>query len=159
MQPIIKQIKEKKLIGLSEKMSMIDNKTFKLFRTFMPRKKEIMNALNSDVLDLRTYPEGYFLNFNPSAYFTKWALVEVPDFENIPEGMEMFTLTGGEYAVFSHKGLSTDNSIFQYIFTNWLPNSNFLLDDRPHFEIMGEKTKLNDPNSEQEICIPIKAKK
>lgn len=158
MQPSIVNLEEKKLIGMSETMSMTDDKTFQLFRTFMPREKEISNALHSDVLDLRTYPEGYFLNFNPSTYFTKWALVEVPDFENIPEGMDMFTLVGGEYAVFRHKGLSTDMSIFQYIFTEWLPNSNFRLDDRPHFEIMGEKTKLNDPNSEQDICIPIRRK-
>jgi AraC family transcriptional regulator len=30
--------------------------------------------------------------------------------------------------------------------------------DRSHFEIMGEKYKLNDPNSEEEVWIPIKMK-
>jgi len=83
--------------------------------------------------------------------------VEVSNFENVPGGMETFTLEGGKYAVFKYKGLSTDNSIFQYIFTKWLPNSDFMLDDRPHFEIMGAKTKLNDPNSEEEIWIPVKS--
>jgi AraC family transcriptional regulator len=33
------------------------------------------------------------------------------------------------------------------------------LDDRPHFEILGDKYKNNDPNSEEEIWIPIKLKK
>lgn len=156
MQPRIKIIEEKKLIGMSESMSLTDNKTFQLFSTFMPRKKEVSNALNADVLDLRVYPKGYFSSFNPSSYFTKWALVEVPDFENVPSGMGPYTLAGGKYAVFTHKGLSTDNSTFQYIFTKWLPNSDFMLDDRPHFEILGPKTKLNDPNSEEEVWIPIK---
>jgi len=57
-----------------------------------------------------------------------------------------------------YKGSSADNSIFQYIYGQWLPNSNYLLDDKPHFEVLGEKYKNNDPNSEEEIWIPIKDK-
>jgi AraC family transcriptional regulator len=30
------------------------------------------------------------------------------------------------------------------------------LDQRPHVEVMGEKYKNNDPDSEEEIWIPIK---
>jgi AraC family transcriptional regulator len=33
------------------------------------------------------------------------------------------------------------------------------LDDRPHFEVLGEKYKNNDPTSEKEIWIPILPKK
>jgi predicted transcriptional regulator YdeE len=44
---------------------------------------------------------------------------------NVPNDMETFTLTGGLYAVFDYKGLSTDNSIFQYIFETWLPSSEY----------------------------------
>jgi AraC family transcriptional regulator len=42
--------------------------------------------------------------------------------------------------------------------TEWLPNSAYALDDRPHFEALGEQYKNNDPNSEEEIWIPIKPK-
>jgi AraC family transcriptional regulator len=70
--------------------------------------------------------------------------------------MKTFTLKGGQYAVFNHKGSSTDNSIYQYIFTQWLPNSGYQIDNRPHFELLGEKYKNNDPNSEEEIWVPIK---
>ncbi|MEP7234441.1 MAG: GyrI-like domain-containing protein, partial [Ignavibacteriota bacterium] len=45
---------------------------------------------------------------------------------------------------------------FQYILRTWVPNSNYELDDRPHFEILGEKYKKDDPSSEEEIWIPIK---
>lgn len=45
--------------------------------------------------------------------------------------MGTFILSGGLYAVFDHKGLSNDSRIFQYIFGTWLPNSGYLLDDRP----------------------------
>ena len=73
--------------------------------------------------------------------------------------METYTLTGGLYAVFDYKGLSTDTKIFEYIFGTWLPRStNYLLGDRPHFEILGDKYKNNDLNSEEQIWIPIKPK-
>ncbi|MCB0855813.1 MAG: GyrI-like domain-containing protein, partial [Bacteroidetes bacterium] len=48
--------------------------------------------------------------------------------------------------------------IFQYIFFECLPKSDYLLDNRPHFEVLGEKAKLNDPNSEEEIWVPIRLK-
>lgn len=77
-------------------------------------------------------------------------------YAEIPEGMETFDLVGGKYAVFLHRGLSSDTSTFEYIFQEWLPNSDFTLDDRPHFDLLGEKTKRNDPDSEEEIWIPVK---
>jgi AraC family transcriptional regulator len=72
--------------------------------------------------------------------------------------METYVLPGGLYAVFDYKGLNTDNSIFQYILGTWLPGSDYVLDNRPHFEVLGDKYKNNDPNSEEEIWIPIKTK-
>ena len=62
------------------------------------------------------------------------------------------------YAVFEYKGLNTDTKIFEFIFGIWLPSSKYNMDNRPHFEILGEKYKNNDPNSEEEIWIPIKLK-
>ena len=72
----------------------------------------------------------------------KWATVEVMDFDAFPSGMESFTLKGGLYAVFDYKGSSTDSSIFQYIFQEWLPSSDYELDHRPHFEVLGKKYKM-----------------
>jgi len=67
-------------------------------------------------------------------------------------------LPGGLYAVFDYKGSSNDPGIFQYIFGTWLPGSEYDIDDRPHFEVLGENYKTNDPNSEEEIWIPIRQK-
>lgn len=139
-------------------MSIIENKTGVLFRTFMPRKKEIINTINNNTYDVRIFPEGYNRSFNPTTNFTKWAAVEVEDNNKFPQGMHALEVLEGLYAVFHYKGLSNDPSIFQYIFTEWLPKSEYQLDDRPHFDILTEKTKLNDPNSEENICIPIKPK-
>ena len=155
MNPRIEKLQEKKLIGVNMKMSVIDNKTGQLWGKFGPRIKEIKNRVNQDKISMQIYDATYFHEFNPKNEFEKWATVEVENFDNIPDGMKTFTLERGLYAVFDYKGSSSDNSIFQYIFGKWLPNSPYQIDDRPHFEVLGEKYKNYDPNSEEEIWIPI----
>ncbi len=139
-------------------MSLADNKTSELWRSFMPRRRDITNNLTDDLISMQVYKPTYFIDFKPTNEFEKWATVEVTDFDNVPNDLETFTLTGGLYAVFNYKGLSTDNRIFQFIFGTWLPGSDYYLDDRPHFEVLGDKYKNNDPTSEEEIWIPIQPK-
>ena len=124
----------------------------------MPRRKEIKNAASKDLYSMQIYSPTHFQNFSPDNEFEKWAAVEVSSFDSIPPDMESYTLVGGLYAVFLHKGSSTDTRTFQYIFGTWLPTSDFVLDNRPHFELLGEKYKNNDPTSEEEIWIPVRKK-
>ncbi len=158
MQPRIETLSERKLIGMHLYMSLANNQTFKLWQSFMPRRKEIGNTLTTDLISMQVYPKTFDFAFSkPIVEFEKWAAMEVTNFEHIPKEMEAFSLPAGLYAVFDYKGLSTDTTIFKYIFGTWLPNStHYLLDDRPHFEILGDKYKNNDPTSEEEIWIPIK---
>lgn len=83
---------------------------------------------------------------------------EVSNFDNVTSEMETFILSGGLYAIFDYKGLNTNYTIYRYINLEWMPNSDYYLDNKPHFEILGEKYKNNDPASEEEIGIPIKRK-
>lgn len=159
MEPRIELLKDKKLIGYKLKMSLTNNKTGELWGRFAPRIKEIKNRANVDKISMQVYNASYYSTFDPKTEFEKWATVEVNDFNDVPEDMDIFTLSGGEYAVFDYKGSSNDTRIFQYIFMTWLPTSEYQLDNRPHFEVLGEKYKNNDPNSEEEIWIPIKKKK
>lgn len=159
MEPRIETLQEKKLIGKHVRMSIANNKVMQLWQGFMPRRQEIKNKVNSELISMQVYDPAFdFVNFNVQAEFDKWAAIEVTDHAIVPEGMETFVLPGGLYAVFFYKGLNTDPKIFEYIYGTWLPSSNYVLDNRPHFEILGEKYKNNDPNSEEEIWIPIKAK-
>lgn len=158
MIPRIEILKDKKLMGNRLTMSLINNKTGELWRNFMHIRREITNNLSNDLFSMQIYNVDYFSEFNPAKEFEKWAAIEVSDFNNVPKDMETFFLKGGLYAVFDYKGSSNDSSIFQYIFGSWLPNSEYLLDNRPHFEILGEKYKNADPDSEEEIWIPIRQK-
>ena len=155
-EPRIEILPEKKLIGKRLQMSITDNKTHQLWQSFMPRRGEIQHPVSSDLFAIQVYEPSYFTAFNPNAVFEKWAMLEVSDFGAVPAEMEPFTLLGGLYAVFTLKG--HDTTIFDYIFRTWLPNSDYDLDNRPHFEILGAKYKKDDPNSEEEIWIPIKEK-
>ncbi|MGB2128810.1 MAG: GyrI-like domain-containing protein [Flavicella sp.] len=156
MQPRIELLKEKTLVGISKKTSISDNKTGILWSHFSPRIKEISQRVKEKKISLQIYPPNYFKNFNPHNAFEKWAAVEVFTSENIPKEMQTLKLKEGLYAVFDYKGSSADTTIYQYIFSTWLPNSIYTLDDRPHFEVLGVNYKNNDSNSEEEIWIPIK---
>lgn len=160
MNPEIRTLPTKKLIGKSLEMSYMNNRTGELWRSFMPRRKEISNNIGSELYSMQIYHGIFdFQNFNPNDNFTKWAAVGVTDFEQIPESMESYTLKGGLYAVFLHKGSSLDfQRTFQHIFSVWLPNSDYQIDDREHFELLGENYKNESPDSEEEVWIPIKLK-
>jgi AraC family transcriptional regulator len=147
------------LIGKRITMSLQDNKTTELWKSFMPLRNEIPDTKGKELFSVQEYPAGYFKNFNPAASFEKWAAVEVENVPQIPNTFESFAIPAGLYAVFHYKGSSADSSIFRYIFTQWLPASGYELDNRQHFEILGEKYRNADPGSEEDIYIPVKAKK
>ena len=115
MKPRIIQGKEKKLIGQSVMMSLVNNLTGALWSGFMPRRMEIENRVGEDFFSLQVYPPDYHATFNPAVAFRKWSLVEVSNYNKVPQAMEEFTLNAGLYAVFDHKGASADPSVFQYI--------------------------------------------
>jgi AraC family transcriptional regulator len=159
MKPRIEIINDKKLIGKRMKMSYADYRIRELWTSFMPRRKEIINNLTNDLISLVEYTPSHFENFNPTNEFERWAAVEVENFNSIPDEMETYILPNGLYAVFNYTGMSSGiAAFFHYIYSEWVPNSDYVLDDRAHFEVLGEKYKNNDPSSEEEIWIPIKAK-
>lgn len=160
MEPRIEMLNEKKMVGQTMIMSFSDNRTAELWGNFMPKRKEITNTIGMELYSIEVYASAFFTNFDPDRAFEKWAAVEVSDFKNIPEEMETLTIPEGQYAVFIHKGKASEGlETYEYIFQTWLPESEFLVDYRPHFAVMGEKYKHEDESSEEEIWIPVKNKR
>lgn len=125
----------------------------------MPRRKEIANIVDGIYYSVQVYPDHFKMaNFTPQTVFEKWAAVEVTELGPMPMDMESITLSEGKYAVFVHHGtMQSFPKTLQYIYQSWLPQSEYELDSRPHFEIMGDKyLGPNDPNSEEEVWIPVK---
>jgi AraC family transcriptional regulator len=161
MEPRIETLLTKKLIGKRQKMSFSDNKTFELWQSFMRQRKELKNVVSTDLISMQVFGDSPLgsNDFTLDTLFEKWAAAEVADFEELPAAMETYILQGGLYAVFLHRGAaSAFQKTYQYIFGEWLPKSPYELDNREQFEILGDKYKNNDPSSEEEIWIPIRAK-
>ena len=156
LQPKIVSTHQRYLVGISRKMSFSEFNPTIVWQQFMPFLHLIGNRKSKELISLTQYDPDHFKKFDPNRIFMKWAAAEVTDFDDVPKGMETLVLSSGLYAVFHYKGSAADNSVFQYIFNEWLPASSYQLDDRPHFEILGEKYDNHSPNSEEEIWIPVK---
>lgn len=157
MIPRIVTIPPKKLVGKHLVMTFSHNRTQELWKSFILIRNDIKNSIGTELFSIQIYPPGFFDNFDTNQQFEKWAAIEVTDHKVVSEGMEPFNLPGGLYVVFQYRGHSNEaESTFKYILGTWLPNSKFVLDNRPHYEVLGEKYKNEDPNSEEEIWIPVK---
>ena len=157
MESRIEHIEGKRLIGLRSAMSLAENTTPLLWRSFMTRRHEVKYRTTSEYISMQVYDGAGKNQFSPTTVFEKWAVVEVSSHDFIPEGMEGYTLHGGTYAVFIHKGpANLAPKTMQYIFGTWLPNSDYELDDREHFEVLQEGYDPSDINAQEEFWIPIK---
>jgi len=125
----------------------------------MPRRNEIDHKAGQDLFSVEVYDPHFFQPFDINREFEKWAAVEVSVLNTLPDKMKSLTIPGGVYAVFLYKGPASEaEKTYRHIFMTWLPASGYLLDNRPHFALMGEKYKHEDPSSEEEIWIPVKLK-
>jgi AraC family transcriptional regulator len=156
IEPVILNFDGAVLCGASEAMSLQTFTPWTLWPRVMPRLAQIRNRTSQDRISLRNF-NGIPV-FGPQANpdFTYWGGVEVLEAN---KGFEHLEIPAGTYAVFHYKGLSSDSTIWRYIYSQWLPNSEWELDERPHFERLGSKYKNDDPTSEEDIYIPIRPKK
>lgn len=152
-------IQSKKLIGLSVKTNLANEPTDAtiIWKQLMPYLKKVNNRISTDLISLQVFNFQTFSQFTSQTYYQKYALIEVSDFNSVPHSFETFELKTGNYAVFLHKGTAAELAqTSQYIYSEWLPQSNYTLDNRPHFAIMGKNyLGHNNPESEEEIWIPI----
>ena len=128
-----------------------------LWKRFMPRRNEVQKRTTNDYISMQVYEDSAGELFSPTAMFEKWALVEVSSADAVPDGMRRYDLSGGQYAVFLHKGPASDYpKSMQFIFGQWLPDSGFELEQREHFEILPEGYDPMDQEAEEEIWVPIR---
>lgn len=163
LKPEVLNLNTRKLVGLRCKTSLIQNNIPTLWKIFVRRKQEILHNTDNGLFGV----SGYNLSrgfdpkkFSATSMIEKWATVEVSDDSNIPEDMALYNLTGGKYAKFIHLGGKKNIQMsFEYIYSVWLPNSIYDLDNRDHFEHYPKGYKGPDnPDSELSIYIPIKLK-
>jgi AraC family transcriptional regulator len=146
------------LVGLHHSMCLEQDSTRELWQEFMSRRHEIKNPVDDRLYNLKRFAAGLELStFTPRTLFEKWAAQRVHDRSQLPAGMEVYDLAGGDYAVFLHRGqASAFDETQQFIFTVWLPASPYQLDQREHFEILLPGYRPDDPQATEEVWIPIR---
>ena len=150
MTPTILTIAEKKLIGIKSKMYRHEHQNIPvLWKQFMPRVKAIENRVNTEYIALQEYISPHVKD-----PFDIWASVEVSDHNTIPEHMQPFTIASGLYAIFVHKGMDAGKT-YKMILEDWLPQSEYQIDSRPHFQVMGERYSNGSADSEEDFYVPI----
>ena len=152
----IMDISDTYVVGKRLKMSLSNDKTYPLWKGFKPQVLSIKNRVNTDFYSVQIYSSN-FKEFNPNTIFENWAAVEVFDFSEIPEEMKKLIIPKGKYAVFMHFGLAKEvGKTMRFIYEIWLPESNFQLDDRLHFQVMKSDYRPDDPQAQETFWIPIK---
>lgn len=159
MQPIIKFVDEKKVVGMGTKFISIlspdNNQTVipALWCQYLPRSQEIKSRISYADLGVCFEPGGEKSHPDECFYV---AGTEVKNADEVPEGMMAMTIPAGQYAVFTHKG-SIDKLGFtmKYIYGSWLPKSGHKLRDAPDMEIYDQRFKPASEDSELDVYIPI----
>ena len=156
--PKLIKLDAQRIIGLSRVMSFADDKTSLLWQSFMPRRREIEHTKNVDFISLQLYPEKFMSSgFNVHLLFEKWAAVAVSENAVPPEGMKELTIPEGMYAIFDHQGPANEfQRTTNYIYNKWLPDSDFILDNRPHYEVLPDGYNPRDDDATEQVFIPIK---
>ena len=103
--PRIEIFSRKYFIGKSMKMNFANNRTVDLWKSFMPRKKEIENTIGQELYSMQIYSVDFFQQFDPLKEFEKMAMVEVKEVTQVPNEMIRVVLPKGLYAVFNYVGL------------------------------------------------------
>lgn len=69
-------------------------------------------------------------------------------------------LNGGKYAIINYTGkYSGLEKLLNSFYVNWLPNSNYELEDRPVLQLhTSEKNKLYQSGTKLKLCIPVRKK-
>ncbi|MBL6445604.1 GyrI-like domain-containing protein [Fulvivirga sp. 29W222] len=149
----------KKLVGMCTITSLTNNNIPELWLNFISRIKEIGNIRNSGKYGIHSYDnESKVEDYSEHFTFKKWAAVEVSHYEDIPPGLDRYTMQPGKYARFIHKGgIKGFQMSIDYVYGTWLPASGYQLDTRDDFEHYGERFYgPENPESEIDMYIPIK---
>jgi AraC family transcriptional regulator len=154
--PVIRNFDEIKLSGMSLEMSFANDRTAELWRTFMT----LLQSKNARPLlyNIQLYPQDFFRGVDVGRSFQKWACVEAA--QEVPTALSTvckeLIIPSGLYACFHYRGSSQRAAeVFSYILGEWIPQSNYRVEYRPFYELLGENYAANDDRSEEEIRIPI----
>ncbi|WP_417431176.1 AraC family transcriptional regulator [Kiloniella sp.] len=142
------------IIGISDDFGSDTGKSVPdLWKQVRYRYSEINHSKNG-------HAYGLCLKGSPES-FTYMAALEVDDLNSVPSGMQGFVIQEADYAVFTFaiddKTPIEDqfSKVYQTIWGNWLPNSNYEYANTPDFELYNNRFDGNTATGQVDIWIPV----
>jgi len=142
---------------LSQRLQYL-NDVEKLWKQFGPRIPDIENGIAD--IKVGFIDDLIFLKkphiYDDSVYFA--ACISVSNPEALPKGLSVFCLPKGLYAIFSYRGYHEPTQyMIDYVYSTWLPKSNFERNDGPEWTCLDHRNQPLDPkNSEVLYYLPIR---
>ncbi|GIP34708.1 GyrI-like domain-containing protein [Paenibacillus sp. J2TS4] len=133
-----------------------ENAIARLWDQLNSRAGEIANPVGFRGYGLiRQTPE-----IKPGDPFTYTAAIGVTSFGQLPEGMVSIEVPASHYAVVTYRGeLDGLGEGFEYFWTSWLPQSEYVYDGVYEFEFYDQRYRnRTDPGSEIDLYFPISPK-
>jgi AraC family transcriptional regulator len=156
MNILITSIEPRLLSGQKIWTSIASQETSKLWRPFRQAIREMVGLSPTKFYSIDRYGKEMTKgDFTVDIQFEKCAAI-TEEISSCPPGFEEIRLEGGLYAVFSHHGsIAKFQSTLQEFMMNWLPKSNYRLDDRAHFETFDQTYDPFAEDSVELVHIPI----
>jgi len=87
-----------------------------------------------------------------------YACITIPNNLELPKGIGQLSLPAGKHAVLHFEGTDEDlQKYYKWLYTEWLPNSGYLPNDAPCYEIYFSTPEQNEQKIFiLDICMPIK---
>lgn len=103
-------------------------------------------------------PNRHILFEDKQIAFDYYAAVEVNKSEKIPSNMNSIIIPDSKYVIFTYEGKARDSiqSVMNYIYKEWLLQSNCQLNENVRLDFVRYSEKLNKKGLNQiEVWIPI----
>ena len=153
------QCSSKSIVGLKRKVSFSNGELSTLWRNFRARVPEIKHRVDQNCLSLKFLTAPEYLQIHPYFEFEQWAAAQVSNIDDLPEGMNSFQTEEGSFAQFIHCGTSIDfRTTITTVLMDILPKFDYQLRDGSYFEVLGPEYNPFDPQAQETVFLPVKAK-
>jgi len=158
--PRIVELPEIMVAGIRGETTLRDNRLRGLWDRTNSLYKQIPNRIpgGRSFGICEACAENTLYTMNDDILFTEVAGTEVSSFEGLTEPFVQKIISGGRYAVFTHRGtLRMLPQTFDYIWGTWFLTTKEELDWREDFELYDERFLGYDhPDSEVDLYIPVR---
>lgn len=156
--PVIQSLPERKIVGRGHALYQVFSQDQDFFEILKDHWMSF--AEQKDKLDIKPPHKCYGVLIEDSCFdtdnFTYFSGIEVPNHDEIPEGLEKYTLPPSTYAVFKCRGNGKNSSqTMDYIYGIWLPQSNYKRGPGDDYEYFGEDYSMESEKSYYYYYLPI----